>query len=378
MSAYDPPNFNQGDIYNEYDYTSTYQNNTATKIDTTLFVQKSGSVMGGELSVPSLSLYNSNGSLNFPDGTHQTTAFSQSSIDLLNSSNIVHLVTTDITFADSTKQTTAFLASDRTKTSACTTQLTNTTFDSVNNKTSISNNVYCGSLTCGNINTSYLTSLTSNAQAQINALNSVAANTVTTDTVQTITGVKNFSGGINVNGTGQILQLGSALIPVGSIFMFAGNFSPNNYLVCQGQSFSITTMPLLFGAIGYIYGGVTGVSYNLPDLRGIFVRGVGTHGSSGASGLAIGKVQLQSLQTHGHNMPNASSVVNAGNALVDIIASNIGGILDLFRENFAKPFGGGGEPLLMTNGPVDTMNATPLANETRPTNMSLIYMIKVN
>ena len=65
------------------------------------------------------------------------------------------------------------------------TKLTNTTYTAGTNMTSISNNTYCASLTCGNINTSYLSTLTSNVQTQLN--NAVSGSSVLT----TLTGNSN-------------------------------------------------------------------------------------------------------------------------------------------------------------------------------------------
>ena len=61
--------------------------------------------------------------------------------------------------------------------------------------------------------------------------------------------------------------------PAGTVQYFANVTAPNGYLICNGQSVSTTTYPELFAAIGYLYGGA-GATFNLPDLRGEFVRGL--------------------------------------------------------------------------------------------------------
>ncbi len=61
--------------------------------------------------------------------------------------------------------------------------------------------------------------------------------------------------------------------PAGIIDTYAGAAAPLGYLLCHGQSVSTTTYAALFAAIGYTYGG-SGTSFKLPDLRGVFLRGL--------------------------------------------------------------------------------------------------------
>ena len=60
--------------------------------------------------------------------------------------------------------------------------------------------------------------------------------------------------------------------PAGTVQYFANTTAPIGYLACAGQTVSTTQYPELFTAIGYTYGG-SGVVFNVPDLRGEFVRG---------------------------------------------------------------------------------------------------------
>jgi len=58
----------------------------------------------------------------------------------------------------------------------------------------------------------------------------------------------------------------------GTVTYFANTTAPIGYLECNGQSVLASTYPELFSAIGYSYGG-GGANFNVPDLRGEFVRG---------------------------------------------------------------------------------------------------------
>ncbi len=82
---YDPPHYNSNFIFNEFDYNTDIITTKNEAIDVSQLVQKSGDIMTGVLSIPSLNLYNTNGSLEFSDTTEQVTAFTQAYIDKINS-----------------------------------------------------------------------------------------------------------------------------------------------------------------------------------------------------------------------------------------------------------------------------------------------------
>lgn len=85
--------------------------------------------------------------------------------------------------------------------------------------------------------------------------------------------------------------------PVGTIEMFAGSTLPENYLFADGNAVSRADYPKLFSAIGVTYGSGNGsTTFNLPDMRGEFPRGLDR-----GRGVDLGR-QLGSKQ-------NASSVL---------------------------------------------------------------------
>ena len=62
--------------------------------------------------------------------------------------------------------------------------------------------------------------------------------------------------------------------PVGTVITFAGATPPPYYLECDGQEISRTEYSNLFNVLGELYGAGDGVNtFNLPDLRGEFIRG---------------------------------------------------------------------------------------------------------
>lgn len=61
---------------------------------------------------------------------------------------------------------------------------------------------------------------------------------------------------------------GGDTLPVGSIIAYSSDTIPNGWLLCDGSSFSTTSYPELFEAIGVKYGWDDERNPKLPDLRG--------------------------------------------------------------------------------------------------------------
>ncbi|MDH4147062.1 MAG: tail fiber protein [Acidimicrobiia bacterium] len=63
---------------------------------------------------------------------------------------------------------------------------------------------------------------------------------------------------------------------LGQIVLFAGNFAPRGWALCEGQLLPISSNSALFSILGTMYGGDGRVTFALPDLRGRAPIGVGT------------------------------------------------------------------------------------------------------
>jgi microcystin-dependent protein len=63
---------------------------------------------------------------------------------------------------------------------------------------------------------------------------------------------------------------------VGEIRMFAGNFAPTQWALCNGQLMSIAQNTALFSILGTQYGGNGTTTFALPDLRGRFPMHAGS------------------------------------------------------------------------------------------------------
>ncbi len=120
---------------------------------------------------------------------------------------------------------------------------------------------------------------------------------------------------------GLVQQLAEALCPPGSIMAFAGptNHIPDGWLLCDGRSLptSDTNYARLYAAIGTAWGAGGTTNFNLPDLRGMFLRGVTgartdawadpqftnrvAQAAGGSQGNSVGSVQVAEFKQHNHN-----------------------------------------------------------------------------
>ncbi len=93
---------------------------------------------------------------------------------------------------------------------------------------------------------------------------------------------------------------------VGEIRMFAGNFAPNGWMCCEGQTLPISENEVLFQLIGTTYGGDGEETFNLPNLasRVPVHMGTGPDGVTYQIGEMAGVEQVtlstQQIPIHNH------------------------------------------------------------------------------
>lgn len=91
-----------------------------------------------------------------------------------------------------------------------------------------------------------------------------------------------------------------ARVPPGVVAYFAGATPPAGYLKANGAAVSRTTYGALFAAIDLRYGlGDGATTFNLPDLRGYFLRGL-DDGRGIDTGRALGSLQADGNKSHTH------------------------------------------------------------------------------
>lgn len=159
-----------------------------------------------------------------------------------------------------------------------------------------------------------------------------------------------------------------ALIPAGAVMPFAMNSAPSGWLAADGTAVSRTTYAALFSAIGTAHGSGDGsTTFNLPDLRGIFVRGSGSQTISGTaySGTFATKEQ-DAFRSHTH------SVTDPGHTHgTDPYATNQAGTQIGYTSPLTSRFGD--DTGSSTTG-ISIQNTG--GTETRPANIALLYCVK--
>ncbi len=96
---------------------------------------------------------------------------------------------------------------------------------------------------------------------------------------------------------------------VGEISIFAGNFAPRGWALCQGQLLPVSGNDALFSLLGTIYGGDGRTTFALPDLRGRVAIGAGSGpgltprnlGQKGGSETVT--LNLNEMVSHTHSVP---------------------------------------------------------------------------
>ncbi len=89
------------------------------------------------------------------------------------------------------------------------------------------------------------------------------------------------------------------------IRLFAGNFAPRGWQLCNGQLLAISQWTAVFALVGTIYGGNGQTTFGLPDFRGRIA--VGTGNGAGLPSVQLGEmsgsngVTLLSINLPAHN-----------------------------------------------------------------------------
>lgn len=181
--------------------------------------------------------------------------------------------------------------------------------------------------------------------------------------------------GVTSGGETRLFTL-SDLMPPGSVIDFAGSSAPSGFLSCDGSAVSRTTYADLYSAIGVAWGAGDGsTTFNVPDLRGAFTRGAGSHGSetmadgSAFAGPAVGSFEDDQMQGHWHADLYDDSSGAGGSYERGGVASGSGEVAFREREGAGDPFVG---------SPADdgTNGTSRTGDETRPFAAGVLKCIK--
>lgn len=203
-------------------------------------------------------------------------------------------------------------------------------------------------------------------------------------------GINNVGAKLNV--TGDM----SAGFLIGQVSFFTMSTAPTGWLKCNGAAISRTTYAKLFAVTGTTYGvGDGSTTFNLPDLRGEFIRGF-DDGRAVDSGRTFGTAQAAAMLNHTHSGTTTSgegthnhTITDTGHSHMQSSATN--------PVNYGGPWYGsavtGNGPVVYTEGATTgiSINTTNSAHthtmttgnpstggntETRPRNLALLACIK--
>ena len=219
----------------------------------------------------------------------------------------------------------------------------------------------------GNLNFDFSTDLTVSGKStlgvttttSLSAQNLSVSGVSTLGTVQISSGIVTATSGITTYyGDGSNLQINgtslsdaiSSSVPAGTIISYASTIAPTGYLKCNGAAISRTSYNSLFSGIGTIFGNGDGTTtFNVPDLRGEFIRGWVDDKVGIDTQTTFGRSQGDSFRSHTHTY-NRNNNQNTDHSGTDTVSNN---------PSFTSA------PTGSTGG-----------DETRPRNISFLYCIK--
>lgn len=178
---------------------------------------------------------------------------------------------------------------------------------------------------------------------------------------------------------------------VGEIRLFAGNYAPEGWGLCDGTLYPISSYQNLFSAIGATYGGDGINNFAVPDLRGraTIHQGTGTGltprviGQKGGSeNVAVVTSQLP-VHTHTLNPTNVVATLKAVNSAANnknppnnALAGNVATDPNARYSTAAPDVTMNGKSIDMTGSTENTGSSLPHAN--MQPYLTLNYIIALN
>lgn len=172
----------------------------------------------------------------------------------------------------------------------------------------------------------------------------------------------------------------AVLFPAGVIVPFAGEVEniPSGWLLCDGSVVSRAEYANLYNAIGVCWGiGDGSTTFNLPDLRGMFLRGVS--GDSGNDADADSRIVLndnggntgnQVGSYQGDAIRNITGTFNCDSknrgATGAFVQTATGSVKDSYSSTYNT----------LTTYEFNAENVVPVGSDNRPKNVYVNYIIK--
>jgi microcystin-dependent protein len=165
---------------------------------------------------------------------------------------------------------------------------------------------------------------------------------------------------------------------------YVGSTAPAGWMLCDGSSIPSGDA---YSALKTILGNAT----NVPDLRGMFIRGAGTNGVNtyvNNVGPSLRAIQVDGIVNHQHPFTSSSATTSSDGAHTHNFAGNAGGNQTLANGvSYDRNLGSGDEvyyPTMSSGAHTHTVtvsgttnNQSSGLNETRPVNFGVNYIIKI-
>ena len=160
---------------------------------------------------------------------------------------------------------------------------------------------------------------------------------------------------------------------VGEIRLFAGNFAPLGWALCQGQLLSIAENDTLFSLIGTTYGGDGQQTFGLPDLRGRVPLHQGN--GPGLSPRAIGELAgAETVTLTTAQLPAHSHSLVATSAPASATAGPAGGVL---ASASVKVYGSGAPSTAMAAAAISPTSGGGQPHQNMAPFLALNYIISL-
>jgi len=170
------------------------------------------------------------------------------------------------------------------------------------------------------------------------------------------------------------------------IASFGFNFAPYGWALCWGQQLSVAQNSALFSLLGTLYGGNGTSNFNLPDLRGRAMIGMGQgpglqnyiQGIQGAGGTENSSALV--AHTHAASLINASATIKVNNTLgsggtpsdrANVLASSASALYNATAPNVTLNVGGGAVTGTVTVNPAGTGSSFSIMQPYLPINFSI-------
>lgn len=175
------------------------------------------------------------------------------------------------------------------------------------------------------------------------------------------------------------------VVLTGVVLAYAGATAPDGFLLCDGSAVSRATYVDLYAIIGATYGSGDGSStFNIPDLRGYFIRGLNTSGSGYDPTRALGSPQTSANIAHTHtvNDPQHTHTLNdpqhthSYNETSYTTVAGTGSSANVGYQEETATSGAAATGITINGAATGITLSESGGTESRPVNIAMNYIIK--